>query len=167
MVQISGFHHVSLPARDVESSADWYERVFGFECVLMEEDEDGITGLLLEHPVGTVLALYQSPDPPPVPLGRGVGTAVLGGDHRSLERLRQLATDVGASWHEIQDDEPAQAIVKFAREHQITQIVIGSSRHNRWQQLTGGGSNVMRIIRGGKRRRDRRPGDRPPRTALC
>jgi K+-sensing histidine kinase KdpD len=35
----------------------------------------------------------------------------------------------------------------FAREHQITQIVIGSSKQSRWQQLTGGGSNVARIIR--------------------
>jgi len=75
------------------------------------------------------------------------GDAVRSGDPRSLERLRQLATDVGARWHEVQDDDPAQAIVKFAREHQITQIVIGSSQRSRWQQLTGGGSHVMRVIR--------------------
>jgi two-component system, OmpR family, sensor histidine kinase KdpD len=76
-----------------------------------------------------------------------VGDAVRSGDQRSLARLRQLATDVGARWHEIQDDDPAQAIVKFAREHQVTQIVIGSSMRSRWQQLTSGGSNVARIIR--------------------
>jgi two-component system, OmpR family, sensor histidine kinase KdpD len=75
------------------------------------------------------------------------GDAIRSGDQRSLERLQQLATDVGARWHEIKDDDPAQAIVKFAREHQITQIVIGSSQRSRWQQLTSGGSNVMRIIR--------------------
>jgi two-component system, OmpR family, sensor histidine kinase KdpD len=75
------------------------------------------------------------------------GDAVRTGDQRSLEGLRQLATDVGAPWHEIQDDDPARAIVKFAREHQITQIVIGSSQRSRWQQLTGGGSHVMRVIR--------------------
>jgi two-component system, OmpR family, sensor histidine kinase KdpD len=69
------------------------------------------------------------------------------GDNRSLDRLRQLAVDVGAGWHEIQDDNPARAIVKFAREHQITQIVIGASQRSRWQQLTGGGSNVARVIR--------------------
>jgi K+-sensing histidine kinase KdpD len=28
-----------------------------------------------------------------------------------------------------------------------SQIVIGSSRRSRWQQLTGGGSNVQRVIR--------------------
>jgi two-component system sensor histidine kinase KdpD len=75
------------------------------------------------------------------------GDAVRSGDQRSLEQLQQLATDVGARWHDIQDDDSARAIVNFAREHQITQIVIGSSQRSRWQQLTGGGSNVMRIIR--------------------
>jgi two-component system, OmpR family, sensor histidine kinase KdpD len=75
------------------------------------------------------------------------GDAVRSGDQRSLDRLRQLATDVGARWHEMQDDDPARAIVTFAREHQVTQIVIGSSQRSRWQQLTGGGSHVMRVIR--------------------
>ena len=69
------------------------------------------------------------------------------GDRRSIDRLRELAADVGARWHEIHDDDPARAIARFARQHQITQIVIGSSQRSRWQQLTGGGSNVARIIR--------------------
>ena len=68
-------------------------------------------------------------------------------DRRAIDRLRQLAADVDASWHEIKDEDPARAIARFARQHQITQIVIGSSRRNRWQQLTGGGSNVQRVIR--------------------
>ncbi len=69
------------------------------------------------------------------------------GDRRSTEKLRQLADDVGARWHEIQGDDPAKAIAAFAQEHQITQIVIGSSQRSRWQQLTGGGSRVTRIIK--------------------
>jgi two-component system, OmpR family, sensor histidine kinase KdpD len=68
-------------------------------------------------------------------------------DRRSLDRLRELASDVGARWHEIQGDDAARAIASFARQHQITQIVIGSSQRNRWQQLTGGGSNVQRVIK--------------------
>jgi two-component system sensor histidine kinase KdpD len=68
-------------------------------------------------------------------------------DVRRLEKLRELAADVGARWHEIAGDDPARAIAGFAQEHQITQIVIGSSRRSRWQQLTGGGSNVARVIR--------------------
>jgi two-component system sensor histidine kinase KdpD len=68
-------------------------------------------------------------------------------DHRSVEKLRELTADVGARWHEVQGDDPARAIAAFAQEHQITQIVIGSSQRSRWQQLTGGGSNVTRVIR--------------------
>ena len=69
------------------------------------------------------------------------------GDRKAVEKLRQLAADVGARWHETEGDDPARAIAAFAQEHQITQIVIGSSQRSRWQQLTGGGSNVARVIR--------------------
>ena len=68
-------------------------------------------------------------------------------DQAATARLRELAEDVGARWHEIEDDDPARAIAKFAREHQITQIVIGSSQRRRWQQLAGGGSHVVKVIR--------------------
>jgi two-component system, OmpR family, sensor histidine kinase KdpD len=69
------------------------------------------------------------------------------GDRKAIEKLRELAADLGARWHEVQGDDPARAIAKFAQEHQITQIVIGSSQRNRWQQLTGGGSKVTRVLR--------------------
>jgi two-component system sensor histidine kinase KdpD len=69
------------------------------------------------------------------------------GDKKSLAALRELADNVGARWHELAADDPAAAITKFAREHQITQIVIGSSQRSRWQELMGGGSIVRRIIR--------------------
>jgi two-component system sensor histidine kinase KdpD len=75
------------------------------------------------------------------------GDASLRGDRQSVGRLRDLAADVGARWHEIEDDDPARAIARFARQHQITQIVIGSSKRSRWRQLTGGGSHVTRVIR--------------------
>ena len=75
-----------------------------------------------------------------------VSDATRPGDHRSVEKLQQLTADLGARWHEIQDDDPARAIASFARRNQITQIVIGSSQRNRWQQLTGGGSRVKRVI---------------------
>ena len=68
-------------------------------------------------------------------------------DRPAIEKLRQLSADVGARWHEVQGDDPARAIARFAQEHQITQIVIGSSQRSRWQQLTGGGSNVARVLR--------------------
>jgi two-component system sensor histidine kinase KdpD len=68
-------------------------------------------------------------------------------DRQRIGELQALAADLGARWHELQDDDPARAIAGFARRHQITQIVIGSSQRSRWQQLMGGGSNVQRVIR--------------------
>jgi catechol 2,3-dioxygenase-like lactoylglutathione lyase family enzyme len=62
MVQISGFHHIGLPARDLDLSSDWYERVFGFERLLIEEEETRVSMIMLGHPEGMLLCLHQSPD---------------------------------------------------------------------------------------------------------
>jgi two-component system, OmpR family, sensor histidine kinase KdpD len=62
-----------------------------------------------------------------------------------LDLLRQLTADVGAHWNEVQADDPAHALFEFARTHQITQIVVGSSGRSRWQELKGGGSIVRKI----------------------
>jgi two-component system, OmpR family, sensor histidine kinase KdpD len=67
------------------------------------------------------------------------------GDRQQAEGLRQLTADLGARWHEIQDDDPARAIVGFARQHQITQIVIGSMQHS-WWRITNGGLILRRVI---------------------
>ena len=69
----------------------------------------------------------------------------LSGDRQSIDGLRQLTADLGARWHEIQDDDPARAIVSFAREHQITQIVIGSIQSS-WWHIADGGPIVRRVI---------------------
>jgi two-component system sensor histidine kinase KdpD len=69
------------------------------------------------------------------------------GNQRGIDSLRELTAALGARWHEIQDTDPAKALITFAREHQTTQIVIGSSRRSRWKKLVGPGSNVRRIIR--------------------
>ena len=67
-------------------------------------------------------------------------------DQKAIDSLRDLATDIGARWHELQEEDTVGAITGFAREHQITQIVIGSSQRSRWQELRSGGSIVRRII---------------------
>jgi two-component system sensor histidine kinase KdpD len=61
------------------------------------------------------------------------GDTSLSGDSRSIDELRQLTARLGARWHEIEDDDPARAIVSFARKNQITQIVIGSIQHSWWR----------------------------------
>ncbi len=74
----------------------------------------------------------------------GDAAPVTGGER--LEALRELASSLGARWHELRDNDPARALTTFARDHQVTQIVIGSSRRTRWQELTGGGSIVRKVI---------------------
>ncbi|MBO0713121.1 MAG: universal stress protein [Acidimicrobiales bacterium] len=69
------------------------------------------------------------------------------GRQKGLDPLRELTEALGARWHEVQGADPAKALIDFARQHQTTQIVIGSSRRSRWQKLLGPGSNVRRIIR--------------------
>src|SRR5580658_10229655 len=64
---------------------------------------------------------------------------------RSIDELRALAADLGARWHEIDDDDPARALVSFARENQITQIVIGSVQHS-WWHIPDGGPILRRVI---------------------
>jgi two-component system sensor histidine kinase KdpD len=71
--------------------------------------------------------------------------AGLAADSQSTGGLRQLTADLGARWHEIQDDDPAGAIVGFAREQQITQIVIGSMQRN-WWHLANGGPILRNVI---------------------
>ena len=68
-------------------------------------------------------------------------------DSASLEQLRQLAVDLGATWHQLDGDDMVTALIEFARHQQITQIVIGSSQRNRLQEVFGGGSIVRRLIR--------------------
>jgi two-component system sensor histidine kinase KdpD len=67
-------------------------------------------------------------------------------DADTLDALHRLADDLGAEWHEITRDDPARALVDFATEHQVTQIVLGSSRRSRWEEMTKG-SVVQRVLR--------------------
>ena len=68
-------------------------------------------------------------------------------DETAIAALRTLTEDLGARWHEISGNDPARALIGFAREHQITQLVIGSSQRSRLQELLGGGSIVRKVQR--------------------
>jgi two-component system sensor histidine kinase KdpD len=65
---------------------------------------------------------------------------------RFLARTRRLAEDVGGRWTELTADDPALALVAYAQEHQITQIVLGSTNQSRWHQAVRG-SVVQRVLR--------------------
>ncbi len=64
-----------------------------------------------------------------------------------LARLRHVAADVGATWHDLDADDLASALVAYAKTEQVTQIVVGSSQRSRWHELVGGGSIVGRVSR--------------------
>ncbi len=69
-----------------------------------------------------------------------------GHDHW-LAELRQVTADVGASWHHLQAEDPATALIEFAREEHATQLVLGASDRSGLQELVSGGSMVRRISR--------------------
>jgi hypothetical protein len=49
MLTTAGLHHVSLPAADVVHSSDRHERVPGLAPILMEEDQDVVTMIVMGH----------------------------------------------------------------------------------------------------------------------
>lgn len=55
-------HDVKLPTSDVSTSRDWYVEVFGFRCALDYEEEDGLQGVILEHPAGVTLGVHRDPE---------------------------------------------------------------------------------------------------------
>jgi two-component system sensor histidine kinase KdpD len=63
-----------------------------------------------------------------------------------IETVRRLVSDIGAHWHEVRADDPGKALMEFARAHQITQIIVGSSERSRWQELIGRDS-IIRTVR--------------------
>jgi two-component system, OmpR family, sensor histidine kinase KdpD len=73
-------------------------------------------------------------------------TSSVGSNKEAVDALRQLADDLGAQWDDLTADDPAQAIVEYARKHQITQIVLGSSRRSRWQEISRG-EIVRKVLR--------------------
>jgi two-component system, OmpR family, sensor histidine kinase KdpD len=64
-----------------------------------------------------------------------------------LARLRQVAAEVGATWHDLDGDDPPSALIAYARDKRVGHIVVGSSQRSRWHELIGGGSIVGRVSR--------------------
>jgi hypothetical protein len=62
MPLLVGLHHVTVPASDPLAAGDWYVRVFDFASLLIEERENEITAVLLEHPCGARLMLRYAAD---------------------------------------------------------------------------------------------------------
>jgi two-component system sensor histidine kinase KdpD len=49
------------------------------------------------------------------------------GDAEYLARLRQVTSDVGGAWHQLHGEDPACALIEFARDEKVTQLFLGAS----------------------------------------
>ena len=63
MPWLVGVHHVAVPASDPLAASDWYVRVFDFTELLVEELENEVTAVLLEHRCGVRLLLRRADEP--------------------------------------------------------------------------------------------------------
>jgi two-component system sensor histidine kinase KdpD len=64
-----------------------------------------------------------------------------------LQRNLALARELGGEVVTSADRDPAQALLRLARQHNVTQIVIGKPEQTRFQELLRGGSLVDRLVR--------------------
>lgn len=62
-----------------------------------------------------------------------------GGSPQALIEQRALVESLGGSFHTVLGDDPAHALLDFARGVNATQIVLGSSRRKAWQYIYGPG----------------------------
>jgi catechol 2,3-dioxygenase-like lactoylglutathione lyase family enzyme len=63
MPPLVGIHHVTVPATDPLVASDWYVRVFDFLALVVEERENEVTAVLLQHPCGARLLLRCAAEP--------------------------------------------------------------------------------------------------------
>jgi two-component system sensor histidine kinase KdpD len=63
-----------------------------------------------------------------------------------LAEQRELAQELGGTYHEVVGADPGKALVETARALNATQIVMGASRRSRWARLTRG-SVIGKVIR--------------------
>ena len=56
--ELACVHHVRIPVSNLSASRDWYAAVLGFDCLLVEEDDDAVTGVVMHHPGGVTVGLH-------------------------------------------------------------------------------------------------------------
>jgi len=75
------------------------------------------------------------------------GERVSPGDRESLHANLQLAESLGAVTAALSGENAAEAILAYAREHNVTKIVIGKPTHPRWRDKLFG-STLDQLVRG-------------------
>jgi two-component system, OmpR family, sensor histidine kinase KdpD len=87
-------------------------------------------------PGSDLLAVHVSPD-----------DGVAGRQPGSLDRQRQMVASLGGSFQEVPGDDAADALLRFARAQNATQMVLGASRRGRIATLLTGKSTPTRVAR--------------------
>ncbi|OLZ12253.1 universal stress protein [Sulfobacillus thermosulfidooxidans] len=91
------------------------------------------------------------------------GRAFSASDEQTLQAHINLAKQLGAQVVELRDNNVPRALVNFAREHHVTEIVMGESLRTRWQEVFKGSvinevlrqtSNIDILVVGHERDRD-------------
>jgi two-component system sensor histidine kinase KdpD len=67
-------------------------------------------------------------------------------ERQALEAHQRLAEDLGATCHSVPDTNPGRALARFAREHHVTQIVLGQAPRRRLEILLKG-SLINHLLR--------------------
>jgi two-component system sensor histidine kinase KdpD len=62
------------------------------------------------------------------------------------DHIAQLVRELGGEYDVLEADDPVEAVLSFAYQQHVTQIVVGESLRSRWSELVGG-SFVSRLIR--------------------
>ena len=96
---ITGFHHFSPTVSDVETSAQWYKRVFGMNRVPLQfphyrAEEGGYAVLLIDPRTGIAIGLHHHEANPGLPFQE----SRTGLDHMSFGVADRAGLDAWASW---------------------------------------------------------------------
>jgi len=59
-------------------------------------------------------------------------------DQGAIAALKELSTSLGGEWSTLRGDDVASTLVTFAREHHITQVMVGSDPKRKWGLGHGG-----------------------------
>jgi nucleotide-binding universal stress UspA family protein len=63
-----------------------------------------------------------------------------------IEQIRRLTQDLGGDFEVLPAEDPVEAVLSFAYQQHVTQILVGESLRSRWQELLRG-SFVNQLIR--------------------
>jgi two-component system sensor histidine kinase KdpD len=78
------------------------------------------------------------------------GDGLSGASPREMGKVRELAGSIGATVHVVVGEDVSSALLDFARETNATQLVLGSSRRNRWASIFSEGIGAATIKNSGK-----------------